>query len=151
MSDILSVGTEYCEFVYHRAGVPQSCHFSFGDDRYHLYTPRDVSPRLADSCADMLRQLGFTFKDNKRDCDKFTRFAVAWSDFLSSENQQTEYAPMFCEVWSAALAHAFCSAIHRRDGECYVAWYEPQLVDGYSLTPIELTPEQIASIYEIRR
>lgn len=150
MSELLSISADYAEYIYHRAGVPENCHFSLGDSQYHIFTPDDITKRLGPEVKSVLTQLGFTFKENKRDCDKFTRFAVAWADFLNSENP-TEFAPLISETWARAIAHAFVSAIHRRDGQFYAAWYEPQIVDGYSLMPIELTAEQIASIYEIRR
>lgn len=148
MSELLSISADYAEYIYHRAGVPENCHFSLGDSQYHIFTPDDITKRLGPEVKSVLTQLGFTFKDNKRDCDKFTRFAVMWADFLSSENP-TEFAPLVAEVWCRALQHAFVSAIHRRPDASgfYVAWYEPQT----GFTPMELTPEQIASIYEVRR
>jgi len=132
------------------AGVPDGGSLLYGDEAYRLYTEHDVTVKLATQIDDVLTQLNFTYRPEIRDCDDFALFTHGWSVLLNALNKG-DYPVAFGECWCAALEHAFCIAYHEKPNVgVYQAFYEPQMVRGFSLTPLKLTDDDVASIFMIK-
>jgi len=98
------------------------------DSTYNLLTESDVRERLRDAFTQVLLDLDYTYKKERRDCENFAAFMWGWTAYWhGNQRDQSDNGVALGLMCNIQLGHAFCFAVHRSDaGELYVSAYEPQ-------------------------
>jgi len=106
----------------------------------------------------LLGQLNFTFKDESRNCQAFSRFAVGYAQWLHSETPTAGLTMLavadFHFISDTLGAHAIVCAVTQIDGKTLVQFFEPQATAAglgtFSMRPMELSPWEIKSCLSVR-
>lgn len=110
------------------AGLPPNRIYLL-DEWYALPSERDVE-RIGAYCRGVMRDLGYTYRDESRDCDDFARLVTEKANQANAVTQlgkEMHSGLAFGLLTLTTRQHALCLAVHLDDqGKPYVEAYEPQ-------------------------